>query len=120
MRVAPFIAILVLTLGCSHRAVRVAFAQRKCVKGTVEFNTFFCEALRSGDKAVKDSPCPASMIPRPVSVCVVIDSETGALTDTVVAKGQNPFDVDDDEAIAADKPHKHSILFWRNRHLDKD
>lgn len=120
MRAGVVIALLVLTLGCFHHAVRPTFAERKCVKGTIEFSTVFCEAIQPGDEAVKDSPCPARMVPRSISVCVVVDPKTGALTDTVVAKGQDPFDIDDDEAATADKPHKHSILFWRNRRGDKD
>ena len=114
------LAILALTVGCSHRAAHVNFAERKCVKGTIEFNTVFCQAMQPGDEAAKDNPCPARMIPKLASVCVVVDPKTGALTDTVVAKGQDPFDIDDDEAASADKHHKHSIFFWRNRHVDKD
>jgi hypothetical protein len=120
MRAGPVIVLLFLSLGCSHRAAHVTFAERKCVRGTVEFNTVFCEAMQPGDEVVKDSPCPARMVPRPISVCVVVDPKTGALTDVVVAKGQDPFDIDDDEAAAADKPRKHSILFWRNHRLEKD
>lgn len=120
IRIGPVVALLFSALGCSHRPVHSTFAERRCVKGTVEFNTVFCEAMQPGDEAVKDSPCPPKMIPRPISVCVVVDPKTGALTDTVVAKGQDPFDIDDDEAAAADKPRKHSIFFWRNRRVDKD
>jgi hypothetical protein len=120
MRLALIAAILVSSLGCAHRPAQVKFAERECVKGTVEFSTVLCQAMQPGDPTVKENPCPARMVPRPLSVCVVVDPKTGALTDTVVAKGQDPFDVDDDEAAAADKPHKHSIFFWRNRRLDKD
>jgi hypothetical protein len=100
--------------------VHSKFAERECVKGTVEFKTVFCEAMQPGDESVKDSACPAGMLPRPISVCVVVDPKTGALTDTVVAKGQDPFDIDADQAAADDKPRKRSILFWRNHRLEKD
>jgi len=114
------VVLLFAAMGCVHRPVHLTLTERECAKGTVEFTTVFCEAMQSGDEAIKDSPCPAKMIPHPVSVCVVVDPKTGALTDTVVAKGKDPFDIDGDEAASADKPRKHSILFWRNRRVDKD
>lgn len=118
MRLGLMIALLVAALGCSHRPVHVTVAERKCAKGTVELSTLHCEAMQPGDTPVTNNPCPARMIPRPISVCVVVDPKSGALTDVVVAKSQDPFDTDGDEG-AADKPKKHSIWFWRNKR-DKD
>ena len=44
------------------------------------------------------------MFSDPFSIRVVVDLKTGALTDAVGAKGENPFNIDDDDAAAADKP----------------
>jgi hypothetical protein len=117
------IALLMVAVGCAHRPVQVKFAERKCAKGTVEFETVLCQAKQPGDAEIETSNnfCPAHMVPSPIAVCVVVDPRTGALTDTVVAKGQDPFDIDDDEAAAADRPRKHSLLaFWRRRERDRD
>ncbi len=118
MRLGLLIAFVLVALGCSHRPVHVTVAERRCVKGTVELSTLHCQAMQPGDVAVTDNPCPARMIPRSISVCVVVDPKSGALTDVVVAKSQDPFDTDEDEG-AADKPKKHSIWFWKNKR-DKD
>ena len=40
----------------------------------------------------------------PIAVCAVFDQKTHVLTDVIVPKGQDPFNIDDDEAVAADKP----------------
>jgi hypothetical protein len=121
LRPGIVITMLVVAAACSHRPVHLKFVERRCVKGTVEFNTWLCQATQPADAAETNNPCPAHMTPSPVSVCVVIDPKTGALTDTVVAKGEDPFDVDDDEAAAADKPHKHSFLaFWRRHEREHD
>lgn len=82
--------------GCVHRPVHVEFAERKCVKGTVEFHTYYCHSVEGNKDLVCDIP---------VAVCAVVDPQTHVLTDVIVLKGQNPFDIDDDEA-AADKPEK--------------
>ncbi len=121
LRPGLIVAILGVGLGCSHRPVHLKFVERKCVKGTVEFHTWLCQAMQPGDAEVTNNPCPARMIPDPISVCVVVDPKTGTLTDTVVAKGQDPFDIDDDEAAGADKPRKHNVLaFWRRHDRDGD
>jgi hypothetical protein len=118
MKLGLVIALLVVALACSHRPVHVTISERKCVKGTVEVSTLHCQAMQPGDAAVTNNPCPTRMIPRPMSVCVVVDPKSGALTDVVVAKSQDPFDTDGDEG-AADKPKKHSVWFWKNKR-DKD
>jgi hypothetical protein len=92
------IAILLSLTGCIRRPVQPRFAERQCVKGTVEFHTFYCHSAEGKTDLACDIP---------VAVCVVLDPQTNALTDIVVAKGQNPFDVDDDEAVAADIKHQH-------------
>ena len=85
---------LVMLTGCIHHPVQVQFAKRQCVKGTVEFRTYYCHSVEGKSDLVCDVP---------VAVCVVVDPKTNALTDVVVLKGQNPFDTDDDEAAAADE-----------------
>lgn len=95
-RLLPLLLLLLTLLltACIHRPARVQFSERKCVKGTVEFHTFYCHSVEGKSDLVCDVP---------VAVCVVVDPQTNALTDVVVLKGQNPFDTDDDEAAASDK-----------------
>jgi hypothetical protein len=105
------LAILLSLSGCIRRPVQPQFAERKCVKGTVEFRTFYCHSAEGKTELACDIP---------VAVCVVVDPQTNALTDIVVAKGQNPFDVDDDEAVAADKPKKHHKHAKKKEPEDED
>ena len=85
--------LLLLLSACTHRPAHVQFAERECVKGTVEFHTFYCHSVEGKKELVCDIP---------VAVCAVVDPKTHVITDVIVAKGQDPFDPDDDEAAAAD------------------
>lgn len=96
MKYLLVLSVLLLT-GCVHRTPRIQFSERQCVKGTVEFHTVYCHSVEGKEDLACDIP---------VTVCAVVDPSTNKLTDVIVLKGHDPFDTDDDEAAAADKPKK--------------
>lgn len=104
------------TCGCVHR-VPPHFSEHKCAKGTQEITAAYHYAENG-----------RMVCCRSVTVCGIVDPVLTKQYGMPVVRsdvppvmlGEDPFDVDGDEAAAADQPRKHWWQFWKSADDDRD